>query len=95
MTVWEMIEAARQRVEAEVTVCGTVKGLNLSAARHLYFDLLDGRSRVRCLMYRGLVARVAKDVADGDRVTVTGILTLYTVKGDLQLVVTELYPTVK
>lgn len=90
MTVSEMIADVRQRIECEVTVSGTVKGLGLSSARHLYFDLIDGRSRVRCLMHRGLVMRGRVEVADGDRVTATGTITLYAVKGDLQLVVTRI-----
>jgi exodeoxyribonuclease VII large subunit len=77
-----------------VVVRGTLSHVNRSNAGHLYFVLSGGGSSFRCLMYRGtaLRHRLMFDPADGREVVAGGRLSLYRPRGDVQFVVSRMWP---
>ena len=63
---------------------GEVSNLTRSAAGHYYFTLKDSTSQVRCVMFRP--AYGGEHLAEGAAVIAHGRVSLYEVRGDLQLI---------
>ncbi len=63
---------------------GEVSNLTRSAAGHFYFTLKDSASQVRCVMFRP--AHGGEHLAEGGAVIAHGRVSLYEVRGDLQLI---------
>jgi exodeoxyribonuclease VII large subunit len=67
----------------DLWVRGEVSNLSPSAAGHFYFTLKDATSQVRCVMFRP--AYGAEHMANGGAIVAHGRISLYEVRGDLQL----------
>ena len=67
----------------DLWVRGEVSNLSPSAAGHYYFTLKDATSQVRCVMFRP--AHGAEHMANGGAIIAHGRISLYEVRGDLQL----------
>ncbi len=63
---------------------GEVSNLTRSAAGHYYFTLKDAASQVRCVMFRP--AYGGEHLAEGAAVIAHGRVSIYEVRGDLQLI---------
>ena len=63
---------------------GEVSNLTRSAAGHYYFTLKDATSQVRCVMFRP--AYGGEHLAEGAAVIAHGRVSIYEVRGDLQLI---------
>jgi exodeoxyribonuclease VII large subunit len=77
----------------QLWVRGEVVQCKAYASGHWYFTLRDGRSQVRCCMFRLNTMRAGKPPADGTEVYVLGKPGLYEEKGEFQLVVSRMLPT--
>jgi len=73
-----------------VAVRGEVSGLSRPSSGHLYFCLKDPQGQLRCAMFRRAASLLEFVPREGDLVEVTGRLTVYEPRGDLQLVVESL-----
>ena len=69
---------------------GEVSNLARSAAGHYYFTLKDAASQVRCAMFRP--AHGGERLAEGAAVIAHGRVSLYQVRGDLQLIADLIQP---
>ncbi|MBF0109134.1 MAG: exodeoxyribonuclease VII large subunit [Magnetococcales bacterium] len=90
LTVTGLNEAIRELLEdrfAFVRVRGEISDCHEPASGHVYFALIDGQSRVRCVVWRGTRKRLAQPAQNGLKVVVTGRLALYPPRGEYQLVV--------
>lgn len=90
LSVASLNELAKQVLEERlgvVSVAGEVRSLARPASGHLYFQLKDDRAEVRCALFRGNAARLGFALENGDAVIVHGSVTLYTARGDYQIVV--------
>jgi exodeoxyribonuclease VII large subunit len=76
-----------------VWVRGEVLQCKVWSSGHWYFTLRDGRSQVRCCMFRLNASRAGKPPADGTEVFVLAKAGLYEEKGEFQLVVARMLPT--
>ena len=76
-----------------VWVRGEVLQCKVWSSGHWYFTLRDGRSQVRCCMFRLNASRAGKPPADGTEVFVLAKPGLYEEKGEFQLVVSRMLPT--
>ena len=72
----------------DVHVEGEISGFTRSRAGHLYFDLKDAKTQVRCVMFRTAAARVRFPAGDGLHVRLRGAVTVYANRGSMQLRVT-------
>ena len=72
-------------VEGELTDVRIIKD-------HLYFALKDGLSQIKCVMWRSDRRSLAFAPEHGQRVIVRGSVSLYDVRGDLQLYVSKIEP---
>ncbi len=94
-TVSELCGGLRELLEEElgrVLVVGEVRDLHRARSGHSYFTLADDASRLRVALFRGTAARIPFDPEEGLEVVVDGTLTVYTARGDLQLIARSLEP---
>ncbi|MGD9665100.1 MAG: exodeoxyribonuclease VII large subunit [Novosphingobium sp.] len=93
LSVTSLNALAKQILEANlsgVMVQGEVRSLTRAASGHVYFSLKDQQAEVRCALFRGQAMRVKKVFANGDAVVVRGSVSLYTPRGDYQLIVSDI-----
>ena len=75
---------------SDIWIEGEVANLRRPGSGHSYFTLRDGNSSVRCVLFRN--SRGATHLQDGAAVVAHGRVTLYEVRGDLQLVADVIQP---
>lgn len=95
-TVGRLNTAIKQLVEGNfppIWVRGEVLQCKVWSSGHWYFTLRDGRSQVRCCMFKLNALRAGKPPADGTEVFVLAKPGLYEEKGEFQLVVARMLPT--
>ena len=74
----------------DIWIEGEVANLRRPGSGHSYFTLRDGNSSLRCVLFRN--SRGAAHLQDGSAVVAHGRVTLYEVRGDLQLVADVIQP---
>jgi exodeoxyribonuclease VII large subunit len=74
----------RDALLADLWVSGEVSNFVRAASGHMYFTLKDPDAQVRCVMFRDS-ANGVEALVNGAAVTAHGRLSLYEVRGDLQL----------
>ncbi len=88
LPVSELIRRARRTLERDFPlqwVRGEVASLTRAASGHLYFSLRDEASQVRCVMYRSRAQLLPFQLAEGQRIEVRALVTLYEARGEFQL----------
>ncbi len=95
LTVGELMRHLKHLLEVDdivqdVWVRGEISNFTRASSGHLYFSLKDSEGAVRCAMWRSSAAHVSRLPSDGDNVRAHGRVSLYEVRGDLQLYVDEL-----
>ena len=93
--VGQVTRYLKQSLEADAVlgdlwVRGEVSNVFNSAAGHYYFTLKDGAGQLRCVMFRG--AAGGENLSNGGAVVTHGRVSLYEVRGDLQLYVDMVQP---
>ena len=92
MSVSELNALAKALLEdhlAGLWIAGEVSNLTRAASGHYYFSLKDSRAQVRCAMFKGAAARLAKPLKEGDRIEVAGKISIYEARGEFQITVNE------
>jgi exodeoxyribonuclease VII large subunit len=95
-TVGQLNTAIKRLVEGSfppIWVRGEVLQCKVWSSGHWYFTLREGRSQVRCCMFKLNALRAGKPPADGTEVFVLAKPGLYEEKGEFQLVVARMLPT--
>ncbi len=88
LPVSELVRRARCALEREFPlqwIGGEVSSLVRAASGHLYFSLRDEACQVRCVMYRSRAQLLPFRLADGQRIEVRALITLYETRGEFQL----------
>jgi exodeoxyribonuclease VII large subunit len=75
----------RDSLLKDLWVTGEISNFTRSVAGHLYFTLKDGTSQLRCVMFRG--GSGGELLGSGVAVSIHGRISIYEVRGDLQLYV--------
>lgn len=73
-----------------VSVRGELSGWSRAASGHCYFSLKDSAGQLRCAMFKRAAGTLAFAPRDGELVEVTGKLSVYEPRGDLQLIVDDM-----
>ena len=74
---------------AGLWIAGEVSNLTRAASGHYYFSLKDSHAQVRCAMFKGAAARLAKPLKEGDHIEVAGKISIYEARGEFQITVNE------
>lgn len=72
---------------ADVWVQGEISNANRYASGHFYFSLKDADASMRCVMWKGQVARLARLPREGEAVNAHGHVSVYDARGEVQLYV--------
>jgi len=70
-----------------VWVTGEISNLARPGSGHWYFTLKDNKAQLRCAMFANKNRRLRFKPANGDQVVLRGNLSLYTGRGDFQMIV--------
>ncbi|MBI4670849.1 MAG: exodeoxyribonuclease VII large subunit [Chloroflexi bacterium] len=95
LRVGELTAHLRRVVEsddllADVWVQGEVSNANRYASGHFYFSLKDADAAMRCVMWKGQVARLPRLPREGEAVYAHGHVSVYDARGEVQLYVDEM-----
>ncbi len=71
---------------------GEISNLARPRSGHIYFSLKDGGAQVRCAMFRNRNLRLRFRPDDGTQVMVRARVSLYTARGEFQLIVEHMEP---
>ncbi|MFA5940837.1 MAG: exodeoxyribonuclease VII large subunit [Sinimarinibacterium sp.] len=97
-TIYEVSELAdilRALIEEalpRVWVQGEISNLSRPASGHWYFTLKDVNAQLRCAMFRNANLHVRPAPQNGDRVLARAQVSVYTARGDLQLICEHMEP---
>jgi exodeoxyribonuclease VII large subunit len=95
LTVSEITAQIKDLIEksfGSVWVTGEISNFRRYSSGHCYFTLKDAGAQLQCVMWRSTAARVSFSVEDGMQVLARGVLSVYEVRGQYQLVVGYLQP---
>jgi exodeoxyribonuclease VII large subunit len=69
-----------------------VSNLSRPSSGHVYLTLKDAEAQLRTVLWRSIAMRLNFDLREGQEVIARGRLSVYTPRGEYQLVVEELHP---
>jgi exodeoxyribonuclease VII large subunit len=95
ISVSELTKRAKSLLEghfARVDVEGEISDFTAASSGHWYFTLKDSESQVRCAMFRSANAKLRFKPSRGDRVQVRARVSLYTSRGEFQLIAQHIQP---
>lgn len=92
--VFEITSKIKKILESNYSflqVQGELSGVNHSSAGHLYFRLKDSQSQISCVFFR-FTPENFDFVKDGEKVIVTGRISVYEPQGNYQLILEKISP---
>lgn len=95
VTVSALIACLQELVEdnfVEVLVRGELSNVSRPPSGHYYFTLKDQKSQIRCAMFRSHARALRFSPQDGMAVICCGRVSVYSQRGDLQLIVEGIEP---
>ena len=95
LTVTELTAGIKTLLEeafAYLSVSGEISNYKRHSSGHAYFSLKDDRSQLRCVMWRTANRKLTFEPEDGMEVIAQGVLSVYEVQGQYQLVAQRLKP---
>ncbi len=88
LSVSQLLRSARDMLERRFPlqwISGEISNLRPAASGHLYFTLKDETAQVDCVMFKSRAVALDWEPADGLRVEVRALVTLYEPRGRFQL----------
>lgn len=73
-----------------IWIKGEISNLSKPRSGHLYFTLKDESAQIRCAMFKSHQRKANFEIQEGLEVLVEGLLSLYTERGDYQLIATRI-----
>lgn len=95
VSVSRLVHVIQELVEdnfVEVLVQGELANFSRPASGHCYFTLKDSSSQIRCVQFRSSARLLRFRPENGTEVICRGRLSVYTQRGDLQLIVEGMEP---
>ncbi len=76
-----------------VMVEGEISNLRKPASGHLYFSLKDDSASISCVMFAYQARKITFPIANGDKVILTGDVTVYVNEGRMQILAKDMRPS--
>lgn len=86
------LRALLEEKVGELWIAGEVSNVHRASSGHVYFTLKDKDSQLRSALFRNFAQSVPFDLEDGLSVVVSGELSVYSQRGDLQVIVRDVQP---
>ena len=77
---------------SSVYVQGEISNLTYHNSGHIYFSIKDKSSTISCVMFRGNASRLKFRLEVGAKIIISGALTVYTPRGNYQLLCNSIEP---
>lgn len=94
LTVSQLNNLLKSLVEEtfqEVYVEGEISNLKSYSSGHLYFSLKDEKSQIKCVLFKDVSKKLKFKLENGLKVICYGRIDYYTVRGEVDLVVYEIF----
>jgi exodeoxyribonuclease VII large subunit len=75
-----------------VNVKGEVTGFTIAASGYIYFSLKDEKATIKCAIFSRVTAKASQAIKNGDKVVVTGMISIYSPRSEYQMIVSEVIP---
>lgn len=95
LTVTELTARIRDVIEPafrSILVMGEISSFKRYASGHLYFNLTDGESLIRAIIWRFTASRLRFPLKDGLNVVAQGHLEVYNKRGDYSFIIDQISP---
>ena len=95
ISVGELNRSAKYLLEKNfnnVSVIGEISNLSRPSSGHIYFTLKDEDGAIRCAMFKNRNINLNFRPQDGDQCLLKGQVSIYTARGDYQLIVSNIQP---
>jgi exodeoxyribonuclease VII large subunit len=73
-----------------IKISGEISNFTKYSSGHLYFDIKDDKSKIKCVMFKSYALKLKEEIKEGDHIIVKGRITLYEVRGDIQVIVEKI-----
>ncbi len=83
------IKRLLEKQVGQVAVSGEITNLRAQASGHVYFTLKDASAQLACVLFRNTSVPHRALLADGQKVLLTGDVTVYEARGQYQLIVSS------
>jgi exodeoxyribonuclease VII large subunit len=96
MSVSELNNKIKSLLETtfmQVMVEGEISNLTYHSSGHIYFSLKDSNSSLKAVMFRGNASKLKFRLEVGQKVILTGAITVYTPRGEYQMMVNKVEPS--
>lgn len=78
---------------SSVYVEGEISNLTYHNSGHIYFSIKDAKSTISCVMFRGNASYLKFQLEVGMKIIITGNITVYTPRGNYQLLCSKIEPS--
>lgn len=92
-TLNTQIKSLLETTFMNVYVEGEISNLTYHNSGHIYFSVKDKTSTISCVMFRGNTKYLKFQLEVGQKVVITGSLTVYTPRGNYQLLCNKIDPS--
>ncbi|KAF0179480.1 MAG: exodeoxyribonuclease VII large subunit [Limisphaerales bacterium] len=83
------IKRLLEKQVGQVAVSGEITNLRAQSSGHVYFTLKDAGAQLACVLFRNTSVPHRSLLADGQKVLLTGDVTIYEARGQYQLIVSS------
>ncbi len=88
----EKVKALLETTFMHVIVQGEVGSVTYHSSGHIYFNIKDDSSTIRCVMWRSSVKKLKFKLEAGEHIVVDGSLGVYAPRGEYQLMAVSIEP---
>jgi len=89
----EQIKSSLEMTFLYIYVEGEVSNLTYHNSGHIYFSIKDKKSTISCVMFRGNARYLKFQLEVGQSIIISGNLTVYTPRGNYQLLASKIEPS--
>ncbi|MBG85525.1 MAG: exodeoxyribonuclease VII large subunit [Verrucomicrobiales bacterium] len=87
--ITSLIKQLLTRQIGQVWISGEITNLRTQSSGHIYFSLKDAGSQLNCALFRSQAIAHREYLEDGQKVLISGDVTVYEARGQYQLIVTD------
>ena len=92
-TLNEQIKGLLETTFTTIYVEGEISNLTHHSSGHIYFSVKDNKSTISCVMFRGNAQYLKFRLEVGQKIVISGNLTVYAPRGNYQLLAQKIEPS--
>ncbi len=92
-TLNEQIKSILETTFSTIYIEGEISNLTYHNSGHIYFSIKDSKSTISCVMFRGNAQYLKFRLEVGQKIVISGNITVYAPRGNYQLLCTKIEPS--